>query len=119
MTLTRHAQFSCEAHRRSMNTETRLLLVRWQALERGDGLRRAGSTARALWLGGLVLFLFVALAVVYSLHPAYVAVAAAVMGWTIAEMNALRKRAAQWPIFAKYVDWERVKRDLDDDTSGS
>ena len=102
-----------------MNTETRLLLERWQALERGDGLRRAGSTARALWLVGLVLFLFVALAVVYSLHPAYVAVAAAVMGWTIAERNALRTRAAQWPTFAKYVDWERVKRDLGDDTSGS
>ncbi len=102
-----------------MNTETKLLLKRWQALERGDGLRRAGSTARALWLIGLALFLFVALAIFYSLHPAYVAVAAAVMGWTIAERNALRTRAAQWPTFAKYVDWERVKRDLGDDTGAA
>jgi hypothetical protein len=100
-----------------MNIETKRLLTRWQAIERGDGLRRAASTARALWLVGLVLLMFVVLAVVYRLPSAFVAVAAAVMGWTIAERSALRSRIDQWPVFRSYVDWERVKHDLGDATN--
>ena len=97
-----------------MNGETRQLLARWQALEGEDGLRRAALTARILWLVGLGLAMFVALAMTYRLHPAFVAVGAAVMGWTIAERNALRTRLTQWPIFRQYVDWKRVKQDLAD-----
>ncbi len=99
-----------------MNIQTKQLLTRWHELEAGDGLQRAVATARVLWLIGLVLAGFVALALVYRLPTAFVAVAAAVMGWTIAERNALRTRAAQWPIFRSYVDWERVKQDLEDAT---
>ena len=97
-----------------MNGETRQLLARWQALEGGDGLRRAALTARILWLVGLGLTIFVALAVAYRLHPAFVAVGAPVMGWTIAERNALRTRLTQWPIFKHYIGWSRVKQDLAD-----
>jgi phosphotransferase system glucose/maltose/N-acetylglucosamine-specific IIC component len=99
-----------------MKIETKQLLARWQALEAGDGLRRAALIARVLWFVGLGLAVFVALAVAYNLHPAFVAVAAAVMGWTIAERNALRTRIAQWPIFRNYVDWDRVKQDVGDTT---
>jgi hypothetical protein len=97
-----------------MKIETKQLLARWQALEAGDGLLRAALIARVLWFVGLGLAVFVALAVAYKFHPAFVAVAAAVMGWTIAERNALRPRIAQWPIFRIYVDWDRVKRDAGD-----
>ena len=71
--------------------------------------------ARVLWMVGLVLCLFVVFGVVYRLHPALIAIAAAVMGWVIAERNALRTRAAQWPIFRSYIDWKRVQDDLKDD----
>jgi hypothetical protein len=95
-----------------MNIETKQLLTRWQLLERDGGLRRAVSTARMLRIVGLVLFLFVVFGVVYSLHPALIAVAAAVMGWVVAERNALRTRITQWPIFKNYIDWKHVQEDL-------
>jgi hypothetical protein len=95
-----------------MNTETKQLLCRWQALEKGGGLQHAASRARALWFVGLALCLFVVFAVFYRLHPAFVAVAAAAMGWAVAESNALRSRLAQWPIFKTYIDWKRVEEDL-------
>ncbi len=102
-----------------MNIETKQLLTRWQALESGDGLRRAVSTSRVLWVVGLALFVFVVFAIVYRLHPAAVAVGAAVMGWVTAERNALRTRAAQWPTFKRYFDWKRVQEDLTSDTNAA
>jgi hypothetical protein len=102
-----------------MNTETKQLLARWQSLAKDGGLQRADSTARVLWVAGLVLLLFVVFALVYRLHPAFVAVAAAVMGWVIAERNALRTRSAQWPIFKSYIDWKRVQQDLSGDNIGA
>ena len=98
-----------------MNNETKQLLSRWQSLEKDGGLRRADSMARGLWIVGLVLFLFVVFGVVYQLHPALIAVAAAATGWVVAERNALRTRIAQWPTFKSYIDWKRVQDDLRDD----
>jgi hypothetical protein len=95
-----------------MNTETKQLLSRWQSLEKNSGLQHAALKARALWFVGLVLCLFVVLAVIYRLHPAFVAVAAAAMACVVAESNALRARLAQWPIFKTYIDWKRVEEDL-------
>jgi hypothetical protein len=98
---------------RIMNTETKQLLSRWQSLEKdGGGLQHAASRARALWFVGLVLCVFVVFAIVYRLHPGFVAVVAAVMGWVLAESNALRTRCAQWPIFKSYIDWKKVEEDL-------
>ncbi|MDR3413484.1 MAG: hypothetical protein P4L87_21435 [Formivibrio sp.] len=98
-----------------MNSETRQLLNRLQSLEQDGGLQRAASTARKLWIVGLALFMVVVFGVLYGLHPALIAVAAGVLGWVIAERNALRVRAAQWPIFKSYIDWKRVQDDLKND----
>lgn len=95
-----------------MNIETKQLLTRWQSLERNDGLRRAGATARRLWIIGLILCIVVVFALVYRLHPALIAGLAAAMGWVIAESNALRTRLAQWPIVKSYIDWKKVEEDL-------
>jgi hypothetical protein len=95
-----------------MDTEIKQLLTRWQALENGDGLRRAASMAHVLWILGLLLCIFVVFAVAYRLHPAFVAVGGVVDGWVIAETNALRTRTAQWPIFRSYIDWKKVEEDL-------
>lgn len=95
-----------------MNTDPKQLLNRWQSLKEGEGLQRAASMARTLWLVGLALCLFVVFGVVCRLHPALIAVASAAMGWVVAESNALRTRLAQWPIFKTYIDWNRVEEDL-------
>src|SRR5258708_36274832 len=91
---------------------TKDMLTRWLSLEKGDGLRRAGFMARVLWIVGLLLCILVALGVAFKVHPVAVAVPAAVMGWIIAESNALRSRLAHWPIFKRYLDWKRVEEDL-------
>ena len=38
--------------------------------------------------------------------------ASAMMGWVVAERNALRTRIAQWSVFKTYIDWSRVEEDL-------
>lgn len=95
-----------------MNPEARRLLTRWQSLRDGKGMERATSVARGLWLAGLALFLFVFLGIYFSFPEVAVTVAAAVMGWVIAESNALRLRIAQWATVASYIDWGRVGDDL-------
>jgi Na+/H+ antiporter NhaD/arsenite permease-like protein len=95
-----------------MNTKSRNLLLRWQSLENDNRLQRAKFTIRVLGVSGLVLFIFVVLGVVFKLHPAVVAVAAAVMGWAVAARHALRTRVIQWPAVKRYVDWKRVQEDL-------
>ena len=95
-----------------MDQDTKSLLMRWQALEKGDGLRRVSSLVRVLWVLGLVLCLVVVFGIFYGWPTVAVAVAAAVMGWIIAETNALRSRLAQWPLFKRYIDWRRVEEDL-------
>jgi len=93
------------------------LLKRWQSLEEDNGLQRARFIARTLWLVGLALCLFVLLGVVFKLPSAVVAISATVMGWRIAESNALRTRIAQWPILRRYIDWKRVREDVGSDDS--
>ncbi len=100
-----------------MNTETKNLLVRWQSLEKGDGLRRADFTARVLWFFGLALLMLVVFGIFDGLHPAAVAAAATVLGYVIAERNAVWSRSRQWPIFKRYIDWKRVEEDLGNDTT--
>jgi len=67
---------------------------------------------RILWIAGLLLCIVVIFGISYGLHPVVVAIAAVVMGWVIAERNALRTRLSQWPILRRYIDWKRVQEDL-------
>jgi hypothetical protein len=95
-----------------MQTHAGPLLKRLQSLEDGEGLRRAASLSRALFVVGVLLSMFVGWAIVFRLHPALIAVAALAVGFVIAERNALRTRISQWPIFRVYIDWQRVRDDL-------
>lgn len=95
-----------------MDTGTKQLLNRWESLHSGPGLVRAMSVARTLWLLGLALFIVVVVGLYYMLPPVVLVAASAVMGWVIAERNAIKSRIAQWPTFASYIDWERVSNDL-------
>jgi hypothetical protein len=88
------------------------LLKRLRSLEDGDGLRRAASVSRALFVVGVLLSIFIGCAIVFRLHPALIAAAGVAVGFVIAERNALRTRVLQWPIFRVYINWQRVRDDL-------
>jgi|SRR5580658_10123956 hypothetical protein len=98
-----------------MQNHTKQLLARLDSLEKGDGLGRAKSVGRALFILGLLLAIFIGFAIAYGLHPGFIAVAGAAVGWIIAERNALRSRISQWPIMRNYIDWQRVRQDLNRD----
>ncbi|EEF60870.1 hypothetical protein [Pedosphaera parvula] len=95
-----------------MNNQTKQILTRWQALKNGDGLGRATTMARGLWIIGLGLCVFVIFGIIYRLHLVAVAIPAAALGWIVAERNALLARSVQWPILTAYIDWKRVEADL-------
>jgi hypothetical protein len=95
-----------------MPNHTNRLLARLDSLENGDGIRRARYVSRVLFLVCLLLAIFVGIAMAYSLHPGFIAVAAAAVSSVIAERNALRLRFSQWPTMRNYIDWRRVQADL-------
>ena len=99
-----------------IDAATKEVLARWRSLNAEGGLQRVVSVERALWVGGLLLSVFVAFAIFYKLHPVIIAGGSAVAGWVVAERNALRSRLLQWPIFKSYLDWKRVEADLRDAT---
>jgi hypothetical protein len=102
-----------------MNTKSRNMLLRLLSLEEESGLRRAKTVVRVLGFVGLALSIFIVLGIVYKLPPVAIAVAAAAMGWVIAERNALRTRLIQWPAIRRYVDWKLVEEDLRTDHTGT
>ena len=98
-----------------MQNHTHRLLLLLNSLETGDGIRRARSVSRVLFVVGLILAIFIGLGITFQLHPALIATAAAGAGWVIAERNALRSRVAQWPLMRNYIDWPHVQADLNRD----
>lgn len=102
-----------------MNTKSRNLLLRWHSLEKEDGLRRAKATVRVFSFVGLALSIFIVFGIVYKVHPIAIAVAAAALGWVIADRQALRSRLVQWPAIRRYFDWKLVEEDLRTDHTGT
>jgi positive regulator of sigma E activity len=98
-----------------VDASTKHILQRWQALDEGPGLRRAERLSYILRTAGLLLVVFVAAAVANGLDRIAIAVAGVVAGWLIAEGYALRTRRFHWRIFRSYLDWDRIRKDLNDD----
>jgi hypothetical protein len=94
------------------------ILGRWLALKRGDGIVRARRVHAYLVLAAFVIFVpvFVASAI-YDWHPLVTMVPAILVGWLIAEANALKYRLDHVPIYREYIDWAKVERDYLDPTS--
>ena len=99
-----------------IDRDTRELLLRWRSLADGDGLQRAYTTMRVLWVLGLASTTIVVVAVAAKLHPAISGVAGMFAGWMIAERHALRGRIPLWQKLKRYIDWNRVQDDLDETT---
>src|SRR5688572_1652318 len=91
----------------------KVLLARWVALERGDGIERVRRTTRNLTLGAFAICIAVGFVSIYfELPPLVFVLPGAAIGWLIAERNALESRLAQWPVIRQYIDWSRVEKDL-------
>jgi hypothetical protein len=99
-----------------VDAETEVLLLRWQSLSRSDALERAKSAALGLGAVSFVGAGLVVIAIVQDASAVWVAPGAAVVGWLVAEANALRTRIAQWETFKRYLDWQRIELDLKDAT---
>ena len=89
------------------------LLSRWSDLESGRGLHTAKAVSRRLSLLSLVICTLTAIAGIYfsPLSLAF-AIPGIVIGYLIAERNALESRAAQWNTLREYIDWPKVRREL-------
>src|SRR5262245_3122725 len=99
-----------------VDAETKRLLLRWQALNKPDGLQRAKSMALTLWIFGFIVVIVIAVAIANGRSALWVTCGGVVVGWLIAETNALRSRIAQWRTFQRYLDWSRIEQDLKDAT---
>ena len=87
-----------------MDQKTRKLLLRWRSLlEDERTLKAVQSRSRVFNVIGLRCCCFVVFGVIFGLNRIAIAVAAAVAGSMAAEMNALRMRLTQWPIFKQYI----------------
>jgi uncharacterized protein HemY len=95
-----------------MDKNSKSLLLRWQALEKGDGIQQVKSMIRRLDLFGFAASLIVVYCIYFKLNPIFVALAAIVLGWVVAERNALRSRMDQWSFLKQYIDWQRVEQDV-------
>lgn len=95
-----------------MADHAKRLLARWWSIENGDGFQRATRLVRVLSILEIAVTALLVIGFVRQWHPVAVAAGAAVLGWVVSERNALETRMAQWPIARKYIDWDRVGRDL-------
>src|SRR5512138_2184066 len=95
-----------------IDAETKRLLLRWHALSNPGELQRVKARALTLWIFGLIVFLVVGVAIAKGQSAVLVAGGGMVVGWLIAETNALRSRIAQWDTFKRYLDWTRIEQDL-------
>jgi hypothetical protein len=99
-----------------IDAETKRLQLRWQALNKQGGSQRAKSMALTLWIFGFTVVVVIAVAIANGHSAVLVACGGAVVGWIIAETNALRSRIAQWKTFQRYLDWARIEQDIKDAT---
>ncbi len=98
-----------------MDKNSKNLLLRWQALDKGEGIQQVKSTIRRLDLFGFAFSFAIVYCIFFKLHPVFIALAAAALGWVTAERNALKTRMDQWSFLKQYIDWERVEKDLAED----
>jgi hypothetical protein len=73
----------------------------------------AQRIGRYLSIAAIVVFVAAIVMGHFIAIPNWVSVGlGVVVGWLLAERNALETRTKQWPIFRRYIDWNRVQTDL-------
>ncbi len=96
----------------SVDNETRQLLSQLEGQRDGEFLARAAKLATILRAGAAAMLIMTAITLYQGEHPVFAAFGAAGFGWATTEANSIRHRLRSWPIFSRYIDWERVQGDL-------
>ncbi len=94
----------------NIDGDTKALLNRWEHLRAGD--TKAVKREIAVRAIGLLVFSAATFALGKGVYLFPASIGFALFGWSIAEANALRVRRITWPIFSRYIDWDRVRDDL-------
>lgn len=89
--------------------QERKTLKRWIAIEDGTGIDVATRIKRLLFVVGMCLSILILFSIVHGFHPAIVSVLSVLLGWSLAEGNALRSRIEQWPHIRKYLNWKLIR----------
>jgi hypothetical protein len=89
-----------------------MILDRWMALEKGNGIEYGRAICRRLNIAACVLAAGVIALGAYWGYRTFIPVLPSIaIGWLVAERNALSSRIDQWPTVRRYLDWERIERD--------
>ena len=89
------------------------ILTRWVAIESGNGIENVRKTSHFFSIAAFTVCVAVGLVYAFFDLPSLVfEFPGALIGWLIAERNALESRIAQWPTFRQYIDWTKVREDL-------
>ena len=75
-------------------------------------MERAKFASRKLFFIGILLTGIVAVLMFFKANSIFIALVSAVIGWSIAERNALRSRINLWPKLEKYLSWEAIHERL-------
>lgn len=92
--------------------EARIYLRAWLNLHEGDGVQRARRMILMLRIVSLVAGIAVCGGMIFAWHPIAIGVAGVVLGFAGAEAGALMSRLRAWPHNQKFIDWERVREEL-------
>ena len=84
-------------------------LQRWVAIEDSTGIDAALRMVKNLTVGSISLTILIVCAFYFNFHPAIVSVLSILLGWSVAERNALRSRIKLWPQLRKYLDWKLIR----------
>ncbi len=92
-----------------MNNEKQILQT-WLTLKENGGLLKAKKAKNTLLFFGLLLSFLVAYMLFHKLNPIYSILPLVLIGWSIAERNALCSRIESWPKLEKYLNWELIRQ---------
>ncbi len=91
-----------------MNEEQKMLQT-WVAIKEECGLSKAKKTNKILLFLGVVLSIVVTYIFYYKINPLFSILPSILIGWSIAERNALRARIESWPKLEKYLNWKLIQ----------
>jgi len=91
-----------------MNKENHILQT-WLSLKEAGGLLKAKRASNILLIIGLVISILLVFSIFYRLNPIISVILSFILGWSIAERNALRIRIEMWPKLEKYLNWDVIQ----------
>lgn len=91
-----------------MNQEQKIL-QKWISIKDEGGISKAKKTKIILLLLGVILSVVVAIIFYYKLNPLFSIIPSVLLGWSVAERNALTSRIKSWSKLEKYLNWDVIR----------